>query len=144
MFANYDLTYFPTVIVKFTGNIQNDHDFESFTRSWLYLYSHEKYYSFIFDTTHMGIPHIKYSIKMASFISELRKKPHQYLQKSIIIVRNNTILYLLRFIFYIQPPVAPVHLTLEDLAKVQANIDNLENINIYDTIQPKIPLLPFL
>lgn len=144
MFANFDLQYFPVVVVRFIGNIKNNRDFDSFTQSWLNLYSNKKNYSFIFDTTNMGIPHIKYSLKMTFFIAELRKRDHQYLQKSVIIVRNTTILRLLQFIFFIQPPVAPVHLTIDDLEKVKSNINSLENINISETIQPKKPLLPFL
>ena len=144
MFATYDLTLFPTVIVRFNGNIKTDNDFNSFTQSWLDLYTNKQDYSFIFDTTNMGVPHIKYSFKMTYFIRDLRKREYQYLQKSIIIVKNKSILRLLKFIFFIQPPVAPVHLTTEKIETVQSHIDNLENIEISEIIQPKKPFLPFL
>ena len=75
MFATYDLTLFPTVIVRFNGNIKTDNDFDSFTQSWLDLYTNKQDYSFIFDTTNMGVPHIKYSFKMTYFIRDLRFDP---------------------------------------------------------------------
>ena len=92
----------------------------------------------------MGVPHIKYSFKMTYFIRDLRKREYQYLQKSIIIVKNKSILRLLKFIFFIQPPVAPVYLTTEKIETVQSHIDNLEKIEISEIIQPKKPFLPFL
>ena len=58
MFATYDLTLFPTVIVRFNGNIKTDNDFDSFTQSWLDLYTNKQDYSFIFDTYSFAISEI--------------------------------------------------------------------------------------
>ena len=131
MFATYDLTLFPTVIVRFNGNIKTDNDFNSFTQSWLDLYTNKQDYSFIFDTTNMGVPHIKYSFKMTYFIRDLRKREYQYLQKSIIIVKNNFIQYLLDLIFFIQSPVAPVYIIKNELnVKKILNNEEIEECKI--------------
>ena len=47
---------------------------------------------------------------MTKFIKKLKQFPYQYLQKSIIIVSNKYIKYLLNIIFKLQKPVAPVYL----------------------------------
>ena len=59
----------------------------------------------------MGMMVTKYCFKMTAFIKELKKRPVQYLQRSIIIVGNRWIRFLLWLIFKIQKPVAPVYIT---------------------------------
>ena len=66
---------------------------------------------------------------MSEFIYKLKKKPIQYLQKSIIIVNNSFIQSLLDLIFFIQSPVAPVYI-IEKSDNVQKILDN--NLNDID------------
>ena len=47
---------------------------------------------------------------MSQFIKNLKNRDHQYLEKSIILINNNKIRYLLDFIFMIQSPVAPIYI----------------------------------
>ena len=46
----------------------------------------------------------------SAIIRELKKKETQYLDKSVILINNNKIKYLLDAIFAIQKPVAPVYI----------------------------------
>ena len=102
---------FPNVKVSFHGQIKTDEEFNQFTNSWLSLYDKATPFTMIFDTTHMKIPELKYSIKLSQFIKTLKRKNPQYLKQSFIIIKKRIIVLLLDFIFLLQPPVAPVHLT---------------------------------
>ena len=95
MFVTFDETDYPIVKVNFTGVVRNDDDFSKFTNKWLELYERNQKFTFIFDTRNMGLMGPKYCFKMASFIKELKKQQIQYLEKSIIIVSNRYIRFLL-------------------------------------------------
>lgn len=145
MFANYNYQYFPYVIVTFQEKITHEDDFEQFLLSWIQLYQRQQDFYFIFDTSRMGFINPKYCVMMSVFIKNLRQKPHQYLQKSYIIIKNKLIERLLDLIFYLQPPVAPVYLTSQDLPKVLQFVENsIEMIEFTRVIYPKKPILPFL
>lgn len=141
MFAKFIYEMFPVVVVKFSRDIENAEDFDLFLKKWIELYENKKEFIFVFDTTEVGYPSIKYCVRMSMFIKKLRKEKTQYLKRSIIIVKNNRVKNLLNFTFYLQPPVAIVYLTKDSLSKVLANI---YNINIDKTIYPGKPVIPFL
>ena len=124
MFADYNYQYFPYVIVTFQEKITHEEDFEQFLLSWLQLYQIKRDFYFIFDTSKMGFINPKYCVMMSVFIKNLRQRPYQYLQKSYIIVKNKLIERLLDVIFYLQPPVAPVYLTSQDIPKVIKFVHN--------------------
>ena len=144
MFAKFDYTLFPCIVVKFSEYIKDDEDFRSFLSEWESIYNRNQDFIFVFDTNDVGIPPIRYCIMMSSFIRSLRSKNLNYLKKSIIIVNNKGVVRLLDLIFYIQPPLAMVHLTEEKLETVLINIECLNKIKITKNIKPGKPLLPFL
>jgi len=121
MWANYDYKNFPIVLVNFTNKIETKEEFNTFLKKWILLYKDKKDFTFIFDTLDVGIPKISYCYKMTKFIHTLKQFKHQYLQKSLIIVSNTYIKYLLNLIFRIQKPVAPVYIY---------NINKEDNNNI--------------
>ena len=53
---------------------------------------------------------IKYSILMSNFIKKLKRK-EQFLKSSIIIVKHDYTVFLLKVIFFFQKPVANVYIT---------------------------------
>jgi hypothetical protein len=110
MFANYDYTNFPLVKIDLSGNIENNDDFLNFTNQWLELYDNKKYFEFIFDTSKCGLINAKYCIYTALFIKKIKLQKIQYLKKSKIYVYNKYIFQLLKIIFYIEKPVAPVEI----------------------------------
>jgi len=110
MWANFNYNNFPIVSVKFNTKIENEEEFTQFLKKWILLYDDKKDFTFIFDTVNVGIPNMKYCYKMTKFISSLKKFKHQYLKKSIIIVSNKYIKYLLNLIFRLQKPVATVYI----------------------------------
>ena len=119
MFVTFNYDHYPNVYVTF-GKLETDEEFNILTNEWLKLYEKKVYFTFIFDTTNLEVYNIKYSFKMSAFIHRLKKEPEQYLQKSVILVTNSFIQYLLDFIFYIQSPLAPVYIVREkeDIQKI--------------------------
>jgi len=137
MFVTFDEVEYPIVKVNFTGVVRSDNDFSQFTDKWLELYERNANFTFIFDTRNMGIMGPKYCFKMASFIKELKKRQIQYLEKSIIIVSNRYIRFLLWLIFKIQKPVAPVYITdiYQDIFIKMLNDNIQQGLNIPDCVE---------
>ena len=110
MFASFNNDNFPIVNVKLHEGPTNEAEYNSFINEWLRLYDDQKDFIFVFDTTTMINPSYKYALKMPMFIKRLKKREKQYLQKSIILINDNKIKYMLDFIFLVQSPVAPVYI----------------------------------
>lgn len=125
-FAEFSTENFPRVNIKLNENIKNEEDYDHFINSWLDLYQKRKYYYLIIDTTLIGMINISYAIKIGNFIKWLKKNvndlyDNQWLQYSIVLVRNNFILQLFNIIFNITKPIAPIFLIYDN-----------SNINIID------------
>lgn len=158
MFANFIYYYFPLIIIKFNDCKISDFDFNLFLKTWESVYKLKKNFFLVFDTTNILIPHFKYCIQMSLFIKKIRNFNPQYLQSSVIIIKNKTINNMLDFVFYIQPPVAPVYITETKLSKIINFIKNqhhdndlfkikniiIDNIDAINIIYPSKPLIPFL
>ena len=119
MFVKFNNDNFPNVHVTF-GKLNTPIEFDELLNEWLKLYENKKDFIFVFDTSELEVYNIKYCFKISAFIYRLKKEPYQYLQKSIIIVKNNFIQHLLDLIFFIQSPVAPVYIVREkeDIQKI--------------------------
>lgn len=127
MFAKYDYSNFPLVKIDLSGNIKNNEDFLNFTNQWLKLYDNEKEFEFIFNTYNCGLINPKYCLYTALFIKKIKQKKIQYLKKSTIYVYNKYIFHLLKIIFYIEKPVAPINIIFYDKLN---NLKIIENIDI--------------
>lgn len=110
MFADFSYCNFPVVYVTLGKTIMSTDDFTDFTNKWLELYNNKTNFEFVFDTSKVGFIHPKYCIYMAFFIKLLKKRKVQYLTSSTIYIYNKHIYNLLKIIFSIERPVAPVHL----------------------------------
>ena len=126
MWATYDYTHFPLINVSFNENINSDDEFEDFLNEWKLLYENKKNFEFIFDTKNCGYINPKYCFSMSYFIKKLKKEKIQYLKKSTIYVYHKFIWYLLKLIFVIERPVAPVYIIY---INNENNIENQELIN---------------
>lgn len=151
-FFTCDVSAFPIVKYVFTEAAITDADFDLFLGTWEGLYAHGSPFVLIFDTTNMAIPNPKYCFKMSVFIKKIRRFTPQYLHASYIAVRSNAIAALLELIFYLQPPVAPVHLVRE-IEGVEHYARGMllgdahrasSKIKITTVIMPSKPFLPFL
>jgi|TARA_Y100000816_G_scaffold16274_1_gene10698 hypothetical protein len=127
MFANYNYNDFPIVKVDLSGNIENNEDFLNFTNQWLQLYNKKQEFEFIFDTYNCGLINPKYCLYTALFIKKIKQEKIQYLKKSIIYVYNKYIFHLLKIIFYIEKPVAPIDIIFNDLLNNSTTIQTINN-----------------
>jgi hypothetical protein len=113
MWATYDYTNFPTVYVTISGSIERTSDFTHFIDQWLQLFNNGTKFNLYFNTVNCGYINIKYAILMAYKIRQFKKNKYTNLQFSKIAVANKCILSLLRLIFYIETPLAPVEVYYE-------------------------------
>lgn len=122
MFYSYDTSKFPNITIQFTNELIQDEDMTSFLEEWKELYSSNKPFTMIFDTTEMSscIPLFKHSFKLIQFIKYLKTLP-PLLKKSVMIVDSKIIKNILSFIFQLESPVCPIYITgpvdVEDFLK---------------------------
>lgn len=110
MWCNIDKTKLPIIKISFSASKQIESEFDAFLDEWLKLYDSKQHFYFIFDTRQLAMLNIKYAYKMSAFIKKLKKRDEQYLNGSIIIVKNKYIRFLLNIVFSITKPVADVFL----------------------------------
>ena len=135
MWCKVDKTNFPIIKISFTKDKQIEEEFDLFLKEWLELYEQKKEFYFIFDTCDLGLLNVKYAYKMSKFIKELKKKDKQYLQKSLIIVKNQYISFLLNIVFSITKPVADVYLfndKSDDMIK--EDIENIKSQSDFENV----------
>ena len=106
--ATYDTSNFPEVKVKLTGKIDGWSDFRHFLNGWRELYSRNERFTLRFDTNEVGSVSMKYAFEMRKFIRELKAEYPKLLETSYITVNSRWVRFLLRFIFFLEKPVAPV------------------------------------
>ena len=113
MWATYNYDNLPTVLVTLNGVIKSDDEFRVFITEWLTLFNLGDDFIFVFDTINCGLINVKYAIQMAYWIKRFKKRGYKNLKWSEIIVANRSIIYLLRLIFFIERPIAPVKIVFE-------------------------------
>jgi hypothetical protein len=134
MWANYYYNQNQLVKVKFDNGITEKTDFDNFIDKWYDLYNQKNNFSFIFDTINTSLVNPYYSYCMANFIHDLKKRDTQYLNYSVIIIKNFYIKCLLNIIFLIQKPVAPVYL-IDNNKKNELIINDIKNSSSNDELK---------
>lgn len=109
MFAIYDYSNFPNIVLELSGSLITDNDFHSLIDPWIELYDKQIEFTFEIHTKNInGYINPKYCLSMAFFIKKLKKRDKQYLKDTIIYVNNKYLKQLLLFIFYIEKPVSKI------------------------------------
>jgi len=108
--ASFDTSEFPDVKVKMKGVINSREEYDNFIHNWKELYSRNTVFNLSFDTTEVGMVSMKYAYKMRSFIRELKSNYPRLLTKSYIEVNSRWVRALLKIIFFMEKPVADVHI----------------------------------
>lgn len=134
MFAEFNESQFPIIKITLNNIIENDDDFNNFLNGWLKYYQQKKEVIFLFDATNVGYIPIKYCFKMSTFIRELKQLDKQYLQRSFIVANSWIVKTLLRIIFSMQSPVAPVYIvrTQELALLMNQDIIDTKSISLYN------------
>ena len=107
--ASYNLTYFPNVKVVLGQKINNDEEFQKFLDDWEDLYKRGEDFTLNFNATRVGYVNMKYCFKMRNFIRKIKKLYPDHLKESYIRIDSKWVKYLLKFIFFLEKPVALVH-----------------------------------
>jgi len=135
MWCVIDKSNFPIIKISFNSEKQVEEEFDQFLEEWLNLYKEEKDFFFIFDTCQLGMMNVKYAYKMSKFIKELKKKERQYLKKSLIIVKNQYISFLLNIVFNITKPLADVYLfSVHSDTLIKEDIDNINSESNFENV----------
>ena len=108
MWATYNYDNIPTINVIINGIIESDDDFKQFIHEWLKLFTKGDDFYLEFDTSNCGLINLKYALWMAIWIKRFKSNKYKNLKFSKIIVSQKFILNLLKLIFYIERPLAPV------------------------------------
>ena len=132
MWCNINEQHFPIINVSFNDNNQDEKEFDLFLDKWRDLYDNKNDFLFVFDTRKLALLNIKYAYKMSSFIKELKKRNKQYLKKSIIIVKNKYVGFLLNIVFNITTPVADVYLLSNNDSILIDDIENIKNEKMFN------------
>lgn len=90
--------------------INTDLEYEKFKKDWLDLYNLNKEFEFEIETKNIRSINIKYMLSVPFFINELKKKNPQYLKCSKFYVYSPYMLYIIKTIFKLQSPIAPVYI----------------------------------
>ena len=78
---------------------------------------------------------VKYAYKMSKFIKEIKKRDKQFLKKSLIIVKNQYISFLLNIVFSLTKPVANVYLfSNTDDKIIKEDIHNIKSESEFETV----------
>ena len=106
--ASYDLTHFPNVKVVLGQKINNDEEFQKFLDDWEELYKRGQDFTLNFNASNVGYVSMKYCFKMRNFIRKIKKEYPRHLKESYIRIDSKWVKFLLKFIFFLEKPVAPV------------------------------------
>lgn len=131
MYANFNHENLPRVNVTFNNETLNDETFQEFLTNWNDCDNKHEDYNFYFDLTGgLGKPAMKYVFGIAGFIKKKKKEPKKFLKYSVIYVKNKQTLLLLRMVFNLTKPIAPVYIiNKEELVdELYTKINNNEEI----------------
>jgi hypothetical protein len=123
--AHYDVTNFPEVKVTLGKKISNEADFQNFLDEWEALYQRDRDFTIHFNTNEVGWISMKYCFKMRNFIRKIKEKYPRNLEKSYIQTNSKWVRFLLKTIFFLEKPVAPVYVYSGDFS-------DLENTTVYN------------
>jgi hypothetical protein len=136
----------PLAVMKITGKVNKDVEFQKFTNEWsmLYVDSSERNERFrlILDAREMGKVDMKYLYGMAKFLMHCKTLTETWMEKTAIWVGSKRIKKMIHWVFKIYKPVRPFKVFSTDdssetiLNWVSGNIpgdeNRLNNVNISD------------
>lgn len=119
---------FPLVVITLDGDMTIE-GYQNLTTEWENLYINKENFYFIFHTINNGKIKLKILYMLAMFIKKMKRYPEQYLLRSIIVLEKTKKFErsLLRLLFSIQAPSAPVYLVTSIEESVVTHKDLLED-----------------
>lgn len=110
-FYHFDETRWPIIVLTINGSPKNDKDMKSFLLTWQNLYvtsmQNEERYKLIFDARNASIIKLKYLQAMGEWLSKIKHLTETWMDRTAIIVSNDSIQLLIQFVFQIYKAVRP-------------------------------------
>ena len=137
MFAEFNDTMFPDIRINLKLDNINDQAFNEFTQKWESYDERNTPYTFIFTSEGSGLKTTKYIKSIIIFIKKLKKRKkiqnNVFLSKSIMVCKTNFTKYLLKCIFSLQKPLAPVYI-IDNENYISKLCDNIaKHPKLYDS-----------
>jgi hypothetical protein len=114
IYTTLDDKEFPIVRITFGNTIKNNEEFEEIKKFWMKLYSRDKYFYMIFDTSNMNTLPISYIYKLSKLASQLKKLEIQYMKASILLIKSDFVRGLYSFYLKLQKPISKVYIVKEN------------------------------
>ena len=131
MYATFNHENLPRINVTFNNETLNDTSFQEFLNEWDNCDNKQEDYNFYFDLTGgLGKPSMKYVFAIAGFIKKKKKASEKFLKYSVIHATNKQTILLLRMVFNLTKPIAPVYIinNEEIVSDLYCKINNNEEI----------------
>ena len=131
MFATFDYSNAPLIIVTLDTNINGKEELDLFLKEWKESYETNNSYRYIFDSRKCGMINIKYTYMFAKFLKKLKSDTVKYSNDIYVVIKSPWIKGLLDVVFTLQSPIAPVYITdsLKIAKKIYYKIINNEDIS---------------
>jgi hypothetical protein len=127
-FYTIDFSCMPIIKIRLEGKITCE-KLSEFLNKWEDIYNLQKKHTIIFDITNIQSPSIQCAIQLAKFIKKIKKEQEPLLQRSIIILNENTFLrYLFRIIFSITKPASPLFVYWKKTTETNINNDTILDV----------------
>jgi|TARA_B110000208_G_C11691389_1_gene402388 hypothetical protein len=127
-FYTFDFSSLPIIKIKLEGRVTLE-KVDGFLNKWLEIYDLDTKHTLIFDMTKTHSPTIKSAIKLAKFIKKVKMEKPQLLERSFLIINENSLLrYLFGMVFTITRPIAPIFVYWKKPIETHINPDTILNV----------------
>ena len=115
-YAIFDREKLPIVTIYFTGEKENDENFQVYLNELEKNYAREEMFSLIFELTNAPLPKMKYQLQQAEWMKQNKQTIQTYCHCVAYIIPGLLMRNILKFIFSIQKNPVPfkVFSTLEE------------------------------
>ena len=107
----FDDSEFPDIYVTLIS-LKSKEDFSYMCNKWMKLYERDEKFTLFFDTKHLNNISMKSVFSFPGFMKNTQHLIKRYLNKTVINIYDSKLLYLIKAVFAIQKPYAPVYVTL--------------------------------
>ena len=116
LYATFDRSSFPLITIHFTGEKENQENFNLYLEELGKNYEQKEPISLIFELTNAPVPNLSYQLKQASWMKENDELIKTYCRGVAYVIPSAILRNVLKFIFSIQKNPVPfkVFSTFED------------------------------
>ena len=122
MYAEFNLTEFPLVTIRFTGEPSTDKNFQEYLSRLDEIYRRKEPFAIVFDATKAAIPSLRHQKMQAYWLRDNRETVETYCKGTAFIILKPATRAILKLIFAIYPQPAPYKIVVtEEDARTYAN-----------------------